>query len=82
LKGSGTVGMPLHAWHNYHPEKLEPLKEPISTIELQVELLGDRGPEDKDWRAETLADGTKVQSPLLRVLGERAIQVTGQHPVP
>ena len=82
LKGSGTVGVPLHASHNYHPEKMEPLKEPIATLELQIEVLGDQGPENKDWRVETLGDGTKVQSPFLRVLGERVLVVSGQHPIP
>jgi hypothetical protein len=82
LKGTGTVAWPLHAWHNYHPDKIDALKTPITKLELSVEVLEDQGPENKDWRAETLGDGGTVQSPFLRVLNERAIQVAEQRAVP
>lgn len=77
VQGTADVPLPLKAWHNYHPEKMEPLKEPITQLVLEIQIVRDLGVEGTDWKYESLGDGSRVQSPYLRVLNQRGEIVRG-----
>ena len=77
LDGAGEVALPLSAWHNYHPDKIEALRAPITRMQLELQVLPAQGTEDKDWQYETLDDGSRVASPFLRYLNERATLIQG-----
>jgi hypothetical protein len=77
ITGTGEIARPIRAWHNYHPEKIEPLRPGIKRVQLEIQVLAHKGAEDKDWKYETLADGSRVESPFLRVLNQEGAVVSG-----
>jgi hypothetical protein len=77
VAGSADIPLPLRAWHNYHPDKIEALRPDIKQVELEIQVVPQQGVEDKDWKYETLADGSRVASPFLRVLDTQGQIVSG-----
>ena len=76
LTGAGDIPLPLRAWHNYHPDKIAPLAAGTTRVALEITVLRAQGVEGKDWQYETLADGSRVASPFLRVIKEQGEVIT------
>jgi hypothetical protein len=68
--GSAQVSLPVKAWHNYHPGKIEPLKGTPGEVVLEIQYLTSKGTLDRDYAVKTLEDGSQIESPYVRHLNE------------
>lgn len=83
VSGEARRPMPLQAWHNFHPKKMDALDGAPERAVLELQVLPAAGDPDKDYTSITLQDGSSLTVPHQRFLDQTAESlVSDPKPIP